>query len=151
MSLQEKINEDLKSALKQKQEPKLSTLRMVKSDIQYELTKTGASTLTDEQVMNILKVNVKKRKETAVEYRNAKRVDLAEKEEQEAEIISTYLPASVSESEIRTCIEKAIEELKPKGPSDMGKVMGKVMQEFKGKNIDGSLVSSLVKSMLSGN
>ncbi|MBP9886385.1 MAG: GatB/YqeY domain-containing protein [Leptospiraceae bacterium] len=149
MSLQEKINEDLKSALKSKEEPKLSTLRLLKSDIQYELTKTGASTLNDEQVINLIKANSKKRRETAVEYRKANREDLALKEDSEDAILASYLPASMPESEVREVISRIIKELAPKSPAEAGKVIGKVMQELKGKNADGSLVSSLVKSMMS--
>ena len=149
MSLQEKINEDLKSALKSKEEPKLSTLRLLKSDIQYELTKTGASTLNDEQVINLIKANSKKRRETAVEYRKANREDLALKEDSEDAILASYLPASMPESEVREVISRIIKELAPKSPAEAGKVIGKVMQELNGKNADGSLVSSLVKSMMS--
>ena len=149
MSLQEKINQDLKSALKSKEEPKLSTLRLLKSDIQYELTKTGASTLNDEQVINLIKANSKKRRETAVEYRKANREDLALKEDSEDAILASYLPASMPESEVREVISRIIKELAPKSPAEAGKVIGKVMQELKGKNADGSLVSSLVKSMMS--
>ncbi|HMV43951.1 MAG TPA: GatB/YqeY domain-containing protein [Leptospiraceae bacterium] len=147
MSLQVRINEDLKSALKSKEEPKLSTLRLLKSDIQYELTKTGASTLSDDQVIAVIRANSKKRRETAAEYRKANREDLALKEESEDAVLVSYLPASMPEAEIREVIAKVIQELSPK-PSEVGKVIGKVMQEVKGKNADGSLVSNLVKSMM---
>ncbi|MCB1193299.1 MAG: GatB/YqeY domain-containing protein [Leptospiraceae bacterium] len=148
MSLQTKINEDLKIALKAKNEPLLSTLRMLKSDIQYELTKTGASSLSDEQVISILKKNSKQRLESSKEYQKAGREDLAKKEEAEASLINSYMPAAVSEEDIKKAVTDAIRELSPKGTSDMGKVMGKVMQVFKGKNVDGSSVSSIVKAKL---
>ncbi len=150
MSLQLKINEDLKQALKSKKEPDLSTLRMLKADIQYELTKTGSSNLADEVILQIIKKNIAKRKETALEYRKAQRVDLAEKEEAEAQVLETYLPPAVPEEEIRQLVEKTIRELGANSIKDMGKVMGKVMGELKGKNVEGSLVSSIVKSKLSG-
>jgi hypothetical protein len=150
MSLQLKINEDLKLALKAKKEPDLSTLRMLKADIQYELTKTGNSSLADEVILQIIKKNIAKRKETALEYRKAQRIDLAEKEEAEAQFLETYLPPAVPEEEIRQLVEKAIQELNVSSIKDMGKVMGKVMGELKGKNVEGSLVSSIVKSKLSG-
>jgi uncharacterized protein YqeY len=149
MSLQSQINEDLKSALKTKEEPKLSTLRLLKSDIQYELTKTGVSTLSDDQVITIIRANSKKRKESASEYKKANRQDLAEKEEAEDVILTSYLPANMPEAELREVISRVIKELAPKSPAEAGKVIGKVMQEVKGKNADGSLVSSLVKSMMS--
>jgi uncharacterized protein YqeY len=139
----------LKSALKTKEEPKLSTLRLLKSDIQYELTKTGVSTLSDDQVITIIRANSKKRKESASEYKKANRQDLAEKEEAEDAILTSYLPANMPEAELREVISRVIKELAPKSPAEAGKVIGKVMQEVKGKNADGSLVSSLVKSMMS--
>jgi uncharacterized protein YqeY len=149
MSLQTQINEDLKSALKSKEEPKLSTLRLLKSDIQYELTKTGVSTLNDDQVIALIRANSKKRRESASEYRKANREDLAVKEEAEDAILASYLPANMPEAELREVILRVIKELAPKSPAEAGKVIGKVMQEVKGKNADGSLVSSLVKSLMS--
>ncbi|MBK8395376.1 MAG: GatB/YqeY domain-containing protein [Leptospiraceae bacterium] len=148
MSLQQKINDDLKSALKSKEEPKLSTLRLLKSDIQYELTKTGASTLNDDQVIGLIRSNSKKRKETALEYRKANREDLALKEDSEDAVLTSYLPASMPEAEVREVVSRVIKEIAPKSAAEAGKVIGKVMQELKGKNADGSLVSSLVKSMM---
>jgi uncharacterized protein YqeY len=151
MTLQETINSDLKQALKSKDELVLGTLRLIKADIQYELTKTGASELNDISVMQILKSNFKKRKDTAVEYDKVNRKDLADKEREEAEVISRYIPAEISESEIQSAVTKAIGEMGAVGPSDMGKVMGKVMAIFKGQNIDGSKVSHIVKQSLSAN
>lgn len=148
MSLQQKINDDLKSALKSKEEPKLSTLRLLKSDIQYELTKTGASTLNDDQVIGLIRSNSKKRKETALEYRKANREDLALKEDSEDAVLTSYLPATMPEAEVREVVSRVIKEIAPKSAAEAGKVIGKVMQELKGKNADGSLVSSLVKSMM---
>jgi len=148
MSLQEKLNDDLKRSMKEKLEPGLSTLRMIKSDIQYELTKTGGSSISDEAILQIIKKNIAKRRDTALEYRKASRIDLAEKEEQEANFLQDYLPPMVPESEIQELVIKIIQELGAKSPSEMGKVMGKVMGELKGKNVDGSLVSNLVKKNL---
>lgn len=148
MTLQETINLDLKTALKSRDEAVLGTLRLIKADIQYELTKTGASELTDPAVMQILKTNFKKRKDTAVEYDKANRNDLAEKERSEAEIILRYIPKEISEEEISSAVLQAVKELNASGPGDTGKVMGKVMGIFKGQNIDGSKVSSIVKQTL---
>ncbi len=148
MSLQEKINEDLKRSMKEKAEPALSTLRMLKSDIQYELTKTGSSTIPDEQIIQIIKRNISKRKDTALEYHKVSRVDLATKEEQEAAFLQEYLPPSIPDAEIESIVLRAIAELGAKNPSDIGKVMGKVMGELKGKNVEGSIVSTLVKKNL---
>ncbi len=151
MSLQLQINEELKIALKEKKEPDLSTLRMLKADIQYELTKTGNSTIPDDLILAIIKKNLSKRKESASEYRKANRIDLAEKEEVEAKFLEKFIPPSLPEEEIRKVIVAAVESMGAKSPSDAGKVIGKVMGELKGKNVEGSLVSSLVKSILNGN
>ncbi|MCG6148771.1 GatB/YqeY domain-containing protein [Leptospira levettii] len=149
MTLQETINSDLKTALKAKDEKVLGTLRLMKAEIQYELTKTGASELSDTAVMQILKSNYKRRKDTALEYDKANRPDLSSKEIEEAEIISRYIPKEVSEEEINKAVKEAVTQLGASGPQDMGKVMGNVMAKFKGQNIDGSKVSSLVKQALS--
>jgi uncharacterized protein YqeY len=148
MSLQEKINEDLKRSMKERLEPALSTLRMLKSDIQYELTKTGSSSISDDQVLQIIKKNISKRRDTSQEYSKANRQDLAEKEDKEADFLHGFLPPSIPESELETVVLRVISEIGAKSPSDMGKVMGKVMLEFKGKNVEGSVVSALVKKNL---
>ena len=148
MSLQELLYEEQKKAFKEKKEPDLSTLRLLKSDIQYELTKTGASTLSDEAIVQIIKKNIVKRKDSAVEYRKANRIDLAEKEEAEASFLEKYLPPSISEDELKLVIQEAVSSVGAKGIADMGKVMGKVMASLKGKNADGTLVSTLVKNTL---
>lgn len=149
MSLQAKINEDLKEAIKTKQEPLLSTLRLLKADIQYELTKTGAQQLIDEQIIALIKRGYVKRTDAIQMYEKANRTDLADKEKAEAEVLKSYLPPEVTEEQILTALEKIIAEVKPAGPKDIGKVMGRVMAEFKGLNIDGSKVSAIVKSKLS--
>ncbi len=148
MSLQEKINEDLKRSMKERLEPALSTLRMLKSDIQYELTKTGSSSISDDQVLQIIKKNISKRRDTSQEYSKANRQDLAEKEDKEADFLHGFLPPSIPESDLETVVLRVISEIGAKSPSDMGKVMGKVMLEFKGKNVEGSVVSALVKKNL---
>ncbi|MCC5816255.1 MAG: GatB/YqeY domain-containing protein [Leptospira sp.] len=147
-TIQETIYQDLKSALKNKKEPELSTLRLLKTEIQYELTKTGATEIPDITMIPLLKKNVSQRQESSKEYRNANRIDLAEKEEREMEVILHYLPAEISMEEIDRVIQESIAILKPTGPQDTGKLMGKVMQSFKGKNIDGSKVSDAVKKAL---
>ncbi|EQA43261.1 YqeY-like protein [Leptospira broomii serovar Hurstbridge str. 5399] len=149
MSLQAKINTDLKEAIKSKQEPLLSTLRLLKADIQYELTKTGAQELSDEQIIVLIKRSYVKRTDAIQMYEKANRSDLADKEKAEAEVLKSYLPPEVSEDQILGVLDKIVAELKPTGPKDIGKVMGRVMAEFKGLNIDGSKVSAIVKSKLS--
>lgn len=148
MSLQAKINNDLKESIKSKDESKLATLRMIKSEIQYELTKTGDSEISDDKVIAILRKSAKTRKESAEEYRKANRLDLAEKEEKEEKIILSYLPQGPSEEDVKKFIAQTIKEVAPKSISEAGKITGKIMQQFKGQNVDGSKVSELVKSMI---
>jgi uncharacterized protein YqeY len=147
-TIQEKIYSDLREALKLKKEPELSTLRLLKTEIQYDLTKTGSKEIIDSLMIPILKKNISQRRESSLEYRNAGRIDLAEKEESEAVVIQKYLPEEISLSEIDRSIQEAIQAVNAKAPSDAGKVMGKVMQGYKGKNIDGAKVSDAVKRAL---
>lgn len=149
MSLQLKINADLKEAMKAKQEPLLSTLRLLKADIQYELTKNGAQDLSDEQVIVLIKRGYAKRTDAIQMYEKANRADLADKEKAEADVLKSYLPPDVPEEKIQAAVDKIVQELNASGAKDIGKVMGKVMAEFKGLNIDGSKVSAIVKSKLS--
>lgn len=147
-TIQETIYSDLREALRSKREPDLSTLRLLKTEIQYELTKTGAKDIPDNGMIPILKKNLSQRTESAAEYRNAGRDDLADREESEAVVIERYLPAEVGQKEIQDAVQNAIASVSAKGMSDVGKVMGKIMQGFKGKNIDGSKVSDAVKQAL---
>ncbi|TGK35083.1 GatB/YqeY domain-containing protein [Leptospira gomenensis] len=149
MSLQIKINDDLKEAMKAKKEPHLSTLRLLKSDIQYELTKTGAKELSDEQVITVVKKAYAKRMDAIEMYQKAGRNDLLEQEQGEAGVLKEYLPPELPEEEIIATIDRIFAELQQPTAKDMGKVMGKVMAAFKGKSIDGTKVSAIVKSRLS--
>ncbi len=144
--LQKKIETDMAKAMKDREQNILSTLRMLKSDMQYEMTKTGAKELDDSQVETLLKRAVKKRKESIEQFEKANREDLLEKEKLELTILEGYLPPSVSEQEIQAVILKVFAEIKPKGPQEIGKVMGSVMGAFKGKNVDGNLVKNLIQN-----
>ena len=140
MSLKEQIEKDLITAMKAKNELLLSTLRLLKSDLQYEMTKTGSKDISDEEVSILIKRGLKKRKESAEQYQKAGRDDLAAKELEEAKILEKYLPAGVSDEAITTAIEEAMGQ----GAANVGAVMGKVMAKFKGQNIDGTRVKELV-------
>ncbi len=147
-TLQEKIGEDIKDAMRKKEEVRLGTLRMLKSDLQYELTKTGASTLDDEAVMTLIRRAIKKRQDSREQFEKGGRPEMAEKEAAEMAVLETYLPASVSEDTIRAKAEEIIAKVKPAGPQDFGKVMGQVMAAFKGQNVDGNIVNRTVRSLL---
>ncbi len=147
-SIQESIYQDLKLAIRDKRETELAALRLLKTEIQYELTKTGAKELSDSQMIPLLKKNISQRLESSQEYRKVGRLDLAAKEEKEREVIERYLPEEITVEQIEMAVQGAIQELRAQGPQDMGKVMGKVMGQFKGKNVDGSKVSEVVKNAL---
>lgn len=147
-SLQETIQQDLQKAMKAREAEKLSTLRLLKSDIQYELTKTGVATLTDEEVMQVIQKSVKKRHESLVELQKAGRSEEVEEENRAIELLKSYLPEEASDEEIIAVIKEVIRDA---GPNPVfGKVMGPAMAKLKGK-ADGSRVRALVESSLPGN
>ena len=147
MSLIEKIDADIIEAMKAKNELVVSVLRMFKSSLTNYRIATKKE-LTDEDVATVLQKEVKTRKESAEVYKKGNRPELATKEEKEVEILSGYLPEQASEEKIRTKAKEIIAATDASSIADMGKVMGQLMSEFKGK-ADGTLVSSIVKEELS--
>lgn len=148
--LKEKIQEDLKQAMLAKNEGDLSTIRMLKSAIQYyEIQKGGAGyEATDEDVIEVVGREIKKRKESIEMYEKGGRAELAAKEQTELTLLATYLPEQLTEDEIRKLIDNAITQTSAASMQDMGKVMGILAPHTKGK-ADGSLVSSIVREKLS--
>lgn len=148
--LTEKIQNDLKDAMRAKDEQKLSIIRMLKSAIQYyEIQKGGAGyTATDEDVIDVIGKEIKKRRESIELYEKGGRPELAEKEQKELELLQTYLPEQLSEDEIKSLIDDAITQTGATEMRDMGKVMGMLAPQIKGK-ADNSLVSTLVRERLS--
>lgn len=148
MSLKDQINTDIKNAMRAKEADKLTALRAVKAAIIVAETAEGSSgSLSEEEEVAILSKLVKQRKDSGELYKGQDRMDLAEPELFQAEIISAYLPAQMSEDEVREVVQAAIAKVGASGPSDMGKVMGPVMGQLKGK-ADGKLISTLVKEEL---
>lgn len=149
-SLQERIEQDLKTALKEKDKIVLSTLRLLKSDLQYELAKDGSDSLPDDRVEALLKRAIKRRKDSIEQFTKAGKAEMAAAEEAEMAVLRKYLPESLSEEAILAEIEAVFAQVQPEGPKDMGKVMGAVMARLKGKNADGALVKDLVLKKLNG-
>jgi len=147
--LKDTIQNDLKNAMLAKDESKLSTIRMLKSALQYfEIQKGGAGyTATDEDVVEVVGREIKKRKESIELYEKGNRQELADKEKEELEMLSVYLPEQLSEDEIRSLIDEAISATGASQMSDMGKVMGILSPKIKGK-ADGGMVSSIVREKL---
>ena len=148
--LKDRIQDDMKQAMVARDEEKLSTIRMLKSAIQYfEIQKGGAGyEATDEDVIDVVGREIKKRREAVELYRQGGREDSAVKEEGEAKVLESYLPAQMSEEEVRTLVKEAVEQTGASTPQDMGKVMGALIPKVKGK-ADATLVSNLVKETLS--
>ncbi len=143
----EKINEDLKNAMKEKDTFKLSVLRMLKSALQLEQI-AKKHELDDNEIAAVLKKQVKVRKDSLEEYKKYDKAELVESLEKEIAILDAYLPEEMSESEITKVVEAVIDEVKPTSMKDMGIVMKKVNEQLIGKNADMSLVSKLVKEKI---
>ncbi|REJ26149.1 MAG: hypothetical protein C6P37_14120 [Caldibacillus debilis] len=148
MSLLERLNEDMKSAMKNKEKERLSVIRMIKSSLQNEAIKLGKSQLSEDEEMTVLSREVKQRKESLQEFKKAGRQDLVEKTEKELAVVSQYLPQQFSEDELRQIIRQTISEVQATSRKDMGKVMAAVMPKVKGR-ADGSLVNQIVQKELS--
>lgn len=147
--LKDKLNEDMKAAMLSKEADKLSTIRMLKSAIQYhEIQKGGAGyEATDEDVLEVIGREVKKRKESIELYEKGGRQELADKEKNELELLQTYLPEQMEEEEIVKIVKDAIERTGSSSMQDMGKLMGAIMPQVKGK-ADGNLVNKIVRENL---
>ena len=146
MGLKEKIDEDIKSAMKTREELKLSALRMLKAAIgNAEIAKK--KTLVDEDIISLLQTAVKQRKDSAEQFGAGNRPELAEKEKAEIKILEAYLPAQLGEQEVRELVAKAVADTGAAGAKDIGKVMGKLMPLVKGR-ADGGLVNRLVREIL---
>jgi len=148
--LKDIIQEDLKQAMLAKAEEKLSTIRMLKSALQYfEIQKGGAGySATDEDVVDVVGREIKKRRESIEMFEKGNRQELADKEKRELEVLQTYLPEQMSEEEIRTLVDQTISAMGATTMQDMGKVMGALSEKTKGK-AEGSLVSTIVREKLS--
>lgn len=149
MSIAIQINEDIKKAMLAKDKRRLEALRAVKSAVLMLATAEGSSgEVADSEVIKAMQKMVKQRNEAATIYKEQNRPDMAEEEEFQAQVIETYLPAMMSEGEIRETVQDKIAQVGASGPQDMGKVMGPVIAALQGK-ADGKLISQIVKELLS--
>ncbi|HCB94139.1 MAG TPA: aspartyl-tRNA amidotransferase [Selenomonas sp.] len=148
MALKEQLTEDMKTAMKAKEEGKLrlGVIRMVRSAVrQAEID--GKKELDDDGVAAVISKELKQRKDSLEEFKKGGRDDLVEKTEEEIKVLLAYLPEQLDEGEIRSLAKAAIEETGAASPKDMGKVMKALMPKTKGK-ADGKLVNNIVKEML---
>jgi hypothetical protein len=149
MTLKDKITSDMTAAMKAKDAERTSTLRMVKAAIMHR-EKEGAGELTDEDVMKLLRSQVKQRRDSVEQYQRAGRQDLVDKETAEIVVIESYLPQAASEAEIEQAVSDAIAASGATSMKDMGAVMKSAMAKLAGKNADGRAVSEAVKRKLTG-
>jgi uncharacterized protein len=148
MSLLERLNNDMKQAMKNKEKDKLSVIRMIKATMQNEAIKLGKQELSEEEELTVLSREMKQRKDSLHEFDKAGRSDLVEKLQQEISVVEIYMPKQLSEEEIADIVKQAIVEVDATSKADMGKVMSAIMPKVKGK-ADGSLVNKLVQQHLS--
>ena len=150
MALKEKLQNDLTAAIRARDEVRSGTIRMVLTAIKNEeVAGKEARELSDAEVITVLSREAKKRREAAEAYEQAGAADRAANEKAEGSIIAEYLPAQLSEQEIKDLIAAAIAETGAAGPQQMGLVMKSIQPKIAGK-ADGGVVSSLVKAALSG-
>lgn len=164
MSLKEKIQADLNRSVKEKNQLESSVLRMLSAAVlnrekekRYKISKekpdlkeeelTKESQLSDEELIDLIYSEIRKRKESILEFEKGKRDDLVQKEKKEVEILQKYLPEQLSEEEIQKLIKEVVEKVGAKEIKDMGKVMQELAPKIKGK-VDGSVVSKIVKNLL---
>ena len=148
MSIQEKINNEIKLSMKEKNVDKLAALRSVKSAILLELTKDGKTNMSDEIAIQIISKLVKQRKESASIFKSKNREDLEKEELSQIKYLEVYLPRQLSEDEIEDQIRIKLNEIDNVSLKDMGRLMGLLMKEFSGK-ADGKIISDILKRQLS--
>lgn len=147
MSLEERLVEEMKQAMKSNDKLRLSTIRMIRSALknkEIELRKK----LEDEDVVKVIQAMVRKGEESVEQFQTGGRMDLVEKEKKEIEISKSFLPQPLSQEEILKIIDQSIQETQASSLKDIGKVMKSVMPKIGGK-ADGKLINQLVKERLS--
>ncbi len=154
MSLRQRIEDDIRTALKAGDKQRLSCLRMVKSKVQekqVELrgTEGREAELSDEDVTSVVSAYAKQRRDSIESYKQGGREDLVANERAELEILTAYLPQQMSEDEVSAIVDDAVRESGASEPKDMGAVMKLVMPKVKGR-ADGKLVNRIVQSRLKG-
>lgn len=147
MSVLERIDDDLKKALKARNELKVTLLRGLKSDIKYRQIDKGAE-LSDDEIIEVLSSAAKKHRDSIEQFTAGNRQDLVDKESAELEIIKEYLPQPLSEEKLRTMVAEAVEKSGAESPAQIGLVMKELMPQVKGK-ADGKVVKDLVVKLLS--
>ena len=147
MSLEQKIMAELKTAMLAKDEKTTRSLRAIKAAILLAKSAEGAGELKEEDEAKMLQKMIKQRKDSLEIYQQQNRTDLAQKEQEEIEVIEKFLPKQLSADELKNELSKIIQQVGASSPADMGKVMGVATKQFAGK-ADGKTISILVKELL---
>lgn len=160
-ALMQKLNADLKQSMRDKTELKTSTIRLLISAVRYaEMKKQDAEfnkhpeadlkqiTMSDADILGVVAKEIKQREDSITAYKAGNRQDLVDKESAELAILKTYMPQQMSQDEVIAEAKATIAEVGAKGPSDKGKVMGKIVAKLKGK-ADGQMINSVVTELLS--
>ena len=149
MPLKEELTNDLKNAMRQRDTVKRDTIRLLLSAIGYEEKAKRTDALEDDAVLQVLSKQAQQRRDSIEAYQKGERPDLVAKEEAELEIVTQYLPQPLGADEVEAIVQSAIADVSATGPQDMGKVMGRIMPQVRGR-ADGKQVSALVSRKLRG-
>lgn len=142
----EKLKQDMVEAMKDKDKERLTTIRMIKGDLDKEHIDKKRE-INDDLLIEVVNRGIKQRKDSIAEFEKGGRNDLIEKTQAEIEILQSYLPAQLSEEEVSLIIDEAFQIVNPEGPRDMGKIMKEVQPKLKGR-ADMKQVSEIIKSKL---
>ncbi len=146
LSILDKLNQDMKEAMRAKDKQRLTVIRSVKSSVQNEAINAGHE-LSDEEVLTVLNREMKQRRESLQEFEKAGREDLVDKIQQEISVLADYMPEQLSDKELQAVVDETIAETGASSKADMGRVMGAVMPKVKGR-ADGTAVRTLVQQSL---
>jgi uncharacterized protein len=148
MALKQKLNEDLREALRSRDENRKTTIRLALASVHNAEIAAGKE-LDDAGVTNVLAREVKQRRESIEEYGKARRQDLVDQEQAELDILITYMPQQLSHDEVVSAARRVIEQVGATGPRDKGKVMPAIMTELRGR-ADGAEINAVVTELLAG-
>jgi uncharacterized protein YqeY len=148
MALFERIDQDLVAARKERDDTRLSTLGLLKSEIVKAAKDPGARGTDDDLVLRVLRKEVKRREEAAKAYESAGRAEAAGRETAEAEVLRSYLPAGLDEAELEREVRAAIDEVQPRGPRDFGAVMRAANARLAGHGVEGGRIAATARRLL---
>ncbi|MGJ9381691.1 hypothetical protein CR203_01045 [Salipaludibacillus neizhouensis] len=146
MKFLDRLNQDMKDAMRSKDKQRLSVIRSVKASIQNESINKGEE-LTEDEILTILNREMKQRNESLQEFEQANREDLVQKTKVDIDILTEYMPSQLSDEELQLVVNDTIQEVGAKSKADMGKVMGAIMPKVKGRS-DGSKIRQQVEQSL---